>query len=407
MSRIFKVGVLGLGARAESFSRKLDGNHPKAQLLAVCDVDPDRLVQYCDYCGHKEGVRRFTDPSKFFAQEDMDAVVITTPEFVHKESALAAIAAGKHFYLEKAMATTSEDCRTILRAHRKSRVTGYLGFNMRWNPLFRRFKEIVDCGVAGKIVHVAGLEQLHQAHGAAFMRRFHRHSARSGGLLNTKCAHDLDMLRWLVGVRHRVTKVASFGGTNVFLPQNGPPGHGTHCSNCPERIRRSCSYVDRAGFVFPISASAPLHKARDQAIYGGDLCVYNDDKDLVDNQTVILEWDHGVRGNFNLQLFQNRGRRAYTIWGEQALLEMDTLWGEIRVTHSTSGEVQTHKIQPAKGGHGGADAFLIDSFLDAIESGVAPDSDLSAGLAATLLAEKADESRTTGRVVEIRQDEYL
>ncbi|MCC7518043.1 MAG: Gfo/Idh/MocA family oxidoreductase [Verrucomicrobiae bacterium] len=406
MNKTWRIGVIGLGARAESFSRKLDGDHPRAKLLAVCDLDADRLEKYCEWCGHGD-VRRFCDPAEFFAQKDMDAVIITTPEFAHKESALAAIAAGKHFYLEKAMATNSEDCRAIIRAHRKSKVTAYLGFNMRWNPIFRRFKEIVDSGVAGQIVHVAGLEQLHQTHGAAFMRRFHRHSERSGGLLNTKCAHDLDMLGWLVGHKRRVVKVASFGGTNVFLPQKGPKGRGTHCGRCPEAIRRACPYVDRAGFVFPIDGKEPMHKTREKDVYGGDLCVYHDDKDLVDNQTVILEWNHGVRGNFNMQLFQNKGRRAYSVWGEKALVEMDTSWGEVRVTHSTSGEVQIHAIKPGQGGHGGADRFLIDSFLDAIETGRAPDSDLSAGLAATLLAEKADESRRTGKVIEIRKDEYL
>lgn len=406
MSKVYNVGVIGLGARAESFSRKLDGQTPRAKLLAVCDLDADRLAKYCDYCGHKEA-RRFTDPAKFFAQKDMDAVIITTPEFAHKESALGAIAAGKHFYLEKAMAANSEDCREIIRAHRKSKVIAYLGFNMRWSPVFRRLKEIVDSGVAGQVLHIAGLEQLHQAHSASFMRRFHRHSSKSGGLLNTKCAHDLDMLGWLVGHKHRVVKVASFGGTNFFLPKKAPKGHGARCSECPEAIRRACPYIDRAGFVFPITAKAPMHKTENKELYGGDLCVYHDDKDLVDNQTVILEWEHGVRGNFNLQLFQHHGRRTCSIWGEKALIEMDTMTHEIRVTYSSSGEVETHVRKPVEGGHGGADRFLIDSFLDAIESGKAPDSDLSAGLKATLLAEKADLARIEGRVVEIRKDEYL
>ena len=406
MSKTYRIGVIGLGARAESFTRKLDGNSSRAKLLAVCDLDADRLEKYCDWCGHKEA-RRFTDPVKFFAQKDMDAVIITTPEFAHKESALAAIAAGKHFYLEKAMAANSEDCRAIIRAHRKSKLIATLGFNLRWSPVFRRLKEVVDSGVAGHILHIAGLEQLHQAHSASFMRRFHRHSERSGGLLNTKCAHDLDMLGWLVGHKHRVIKIASFGGTNIFLPKKAPKGHGTHCGKCPEAIRRACPYIDRAGFVFPIGGKEPLHKTRDVKLYGGDLCVYHDDKDLVDNQTVIFEWEHGVRGNFNLQLFQHHGRRTCSIWGERALIEMDTLTRLIRVTHSTSGNVETHEVKPVEGGHGGADGFLINSFLDAIESGKAPDSGLSDGLAATLLAEKADLSRKEGRVIEIRRDEYL
>ncbi len=127
----------------------------------------------------------------------------------------------------------------------------------------------------------------------------------------------------------------------------------------------------------------------------------------MDNQTVIFEWDHGVRGNFNLQLFQHQGRRTCSIWGEKALIEMDTATMQIRVTRSTTGNVEIYEVKEVEGGHGGADRYLIDSFLDAIESGKSPDSSLSAGLTATLLAEKADLARKEGRVVEIRRDEYL
>jgi predicted dehydrogenase len=348
------------------------------------------------------GTPKYTGLADLLNEKELDAVIITTPEFTHADVAIAAIEAGKHIYLEKAMAQNSRECRRIIDAYEHSNVTAYLGFNLRAVDTFAKLKEIVTSGVLGQNVHISGLEQLQFAHGAAFMRRYHRHSERSGGMLNTKCSHDLDILQWLIGHEHKVVRVSSFGGTNVFTPDKQP---SRHCRNCP--VQSQCQYRDRAGFVFPISGKEPLHHGQHE-VYGGDLCVFDPDKDLVDNQTVILEWDNGVRGSFNMQMFQHIGRRQVTIWGELGYAELNT-WPEtsIRVIESLSGATIDYKFSEAEGGHGGSDVKMIDRFLNAIEQSEDGSSGLSAGLAATLLAEKADLSRLSGAVVEISPDEYV
>jgi predicted dehydrogenase len=400
MSDQLQIGVIGAGARGETFARQLYQEHPHARLFGMCDVDANRLDQFCTYCELGE-TPQFTDTDVFLSQPGLDAVIITTPEWTHADIAIAALDAGKHIYLEKAMAQNSHECRRIMRAHEHSSARAFLGFNMRVVKVFAKLKEVVDSGVLGQIVHISGLEQLHVAHGAAFMRRYHRHSARSGGLLNTKCAHDLDLLQWLIGHEHKVTRVSSFGGTAIFTPDKQP---AKYCHECPRQWE--CPYRDQAGFVFPVGGNQPIHHGR-REIYGGDLCVFDPDKDLVDNQTVIMEWDHGVRGNFNLQLFQHVGRRQICIWGEDGYAELNT-WPEnsIHVIASRDGDSCEYQFGAACGGHGGSDPKMINRFLNAIEHTDAGDSGLSAGLAATLLAEKADISRLSGAVVEIAAEEY-
>jgi predicted dehydrogenase len=400
--RKYRIGVIGAGARAEAFTKPLYEGTDRAELFGICDIDEDRLKKFVGFLGH-EKARLFTDPREFFAQKEMDAVVVTVPEFAHKDVAIQAMNAGKHIYLEKAMARTGAECREIIQAHRASGVIAFLGFNLRAAVLYMKVREIVDSGVLGQIVHIAALEQLGQAHSASFMRRFHRRRKNSGGFLNTKCSHDMDILQWMVGHKHRVRRVASFGGLNVFLPKKAP---AKFCHECPRDIYNKCPYKDQPGFVFPCFGPAPIHKTRDLDVYGGDLCVYNDDKDLIDNQTVIMEWDNGVRGNFNLQLFQHEGLRSIRIFGEDGLLEASTSLDAVKVTRSTSGEVISHGLAHRKGGHGGADPMMLGRFIDAIESGGKTDSGLAQGLAATLLAEKADESMMTGKVVEIKPEEF-
>jgi len=395
-----RVGVIGLGSRAEGFVRQLHAGLPRGRLVAVCEIDEDRLRRFSDHCG-LAGVPATTDPEAFFAREDMDAVVITTPDFTHAEMGLRAIAAGKHFYLEKPMDVTPERCRDLLRAHRSSRVRAFVGFNMRVIACYARAKAIVDSGLLGPLVHVAGMEQLDVAHSASFMRRYHRHRARSGGFLNTKSCHDLDFMNWCVGLEHKVVRVASFGGLNVFTPDKAP---ARRCRECPADIRRACRYRDKPGYVFSGGAKEPPPKVLDPEIYGGDLCVYTDDKSIIDNQTLIMEWDHGVRGNFNLELFQARERRTTQVWGENGVLELD---GEtIRVVRSPGGEVIDERPAAADGAHGGADQYMMDLFFDAIERDAEPESGLAAGLAATLVALKAEEAMLARKVVEIAPEEY-
>jgi predicted dehydrogenase len=397
----YRIGVIGAGARGETFARQLFAGTERATLFGVCDRDADRLGKFVEYCGLK-GARTFTDATDFFSQPDLDAVIITTPDFTHRDVAIQAMRAGKDIYLEKPVAPTSEQCREIIRCQQETGRLAYVGFNLRALTESERLKAIVDSGILGQIVHIEGLEQLGVAHSASFMRRFHRKRANTGGLLNHKCSHDLDRILWLIGHQHRVVKVASFAGLNVFLPKKTP---AKTCHECPPSVYQPCPYKDTAGFVFPVHGDRPIHHQASE-IYGADLCVYNDDKDIIDNQTMIMEWDNGVRGNFNLQLFQARGYREIRIWGENGVLHAAD--GKIRTVLSATGDVIDHAIQPpGTGGHGGADSRMIGRFVTALDGKDAGDSGLSQGMAVTLLAEKADLSVLQGQVMPIAASEYL
>jgi predicted dehydrogenase len=396
----YRIGVIGLGARGECFARELYAGTDRAELFGLCDLDADRTRKFVDYCGLK-GARTFNNLEEFLGQRDLDAVVITTPDFTHRDVAVAAMRAGKHIYLEKPIGRTAAECRDILRAQRETGRTAFVGFNMRASTAHERVKQVVDSGILGQVVHIEGLEQLKISHSASFMRRFHRKHENTGGMLNHKCSHDLDIMQWFIGHEHRVRRVACFAGLNVFVPKKAP---AKYCHECPPDTWAACPYKDQAGFVFPVGGSSPIHHQK-TATYGGDLCVYTDDKDTFDNWTVILEWDHGVRGNFNLQLFQATGCRETRIFGELGVLQLAD--GKLRTVLSRTGDEVVHRIPPpGKGGHGGADSKMLARFVAAMDQGGSGDSGLAEGLAATLVAEKALQSALTGKVQEIAPEEF-
>jgi len=401
VSKRYRIGLIGAGARGETFARQLYKGTDQLELFGVCDIDEDRLAKFCDFCG-LSGARRFTNPDEMLRDPTLDAVIVSTPEFTHAAVASAALRAGKHVYLEKPVAQNVADSHRILEATRGSDATLYVGFNMRAGRARQKLKEIVDSGVLGQIVYIEGLEQLSREHGASFMRRFHRHSKNSGGMMNTKCCHDLDQLLWLVGHNNRVARVASFGGCNVFTPNKKP---AETCDKCPKEIYDKCAYKAAAGFVFPVSANTSIHH-RDRAFYGGELCVYTDDKDLVDNQTVIIEWANGVRGSMNLQMFANEGVRRTRIFGEFGQAFYTSQGDMVGLTMADTGKTEEFTFPKLPGGHGGTDPLMLQRFIAAIERGDPGDSGIEQGLAATLLANKADEARLTRRVVEITAEDY-
>ncbi len=402
MSRRYRIGIIGAGARAGGFAKQLHQTISRAELFGVHDIDAGRLNHFIEK-NELAGAQPFTDLDAMLARTDLDAVLITAPEFVHRELTVKALQAGKPVYLEKPLAHTIEDSVAILEAQRQTGVVAYVGFNLRAAAAYLKLRQIVQSGILGQIIHIAGVEQLHVAHIASFMRRFHRHSALNGGLLNTKCCHDLDIMRWLIGVEHQVVKVSSFGGLNIFTPDKQP---ATHCHLCPASVYDRCPYAAPESDKLRRGTLKPL-VSQNQDHYPGDLCVYTPDKDLVDNQTVIMEWDHGVRGSFQLQGFQHQGTRMTRIWGERGVLDFDGLREpHVTITDSAHGDVDTAHFAIRTGGHGGVDNLMIDRFLDAIERGDAGDSGIREGLAASIIAIKADESRLTGQTVSIPMELY-
>lgn len=85
-----------------------------------------------------------TDHRKVLADPEIDAVLIATRESEHAGLTIEALRAGKHVYVEKPLAETSEACRAIVRAQEESGRHVAVGFNRRFAPAYRKAKDIID-----------------------------------------------------------------------------------------------------------------------------------------------------------------------------------------------------------------------------------------------------------------------
>lgn len=141
------VGIVGAGIRGQMYARSLAG-FPGARVAAVCDLDPRTAQKVAD----EFGLAAFTDHRAMLERGGLDAVIVATPDFAHREVAVDAARAGAHLLLEKPLATTAEDCRAIAEAVREAGVQCMVGFENRWNPAIRRIHDLSAGGELGDVL---------------------------------------------------------------------------------------------------------------------------------------------------------------------------------------------------------------------------------------------------------------
>ena len=121
---------------------------------------------------------------------DIDMIDITAPNALHKEMALAAIAAGKHVYCEKPLAPLAVDAREMMDAAEAKGIKTQVGFNYLCNPMFALAREMITSGELGEIRSYRGVHAEDYMMDAASPFTF-RHDPAGGGALADLGSHAL------------------------------------------------------------------------------------------------------------------------------------------------------------------------------------------------------------------------
>ena len=387
-----KLAVIGFGQRGYDYAEMI-AKTPTAELTALCDTDPKRAEVFARELG-LEAVPRYNSPEELLAKGDFDAAILTTPDFMHRECAVACCNAKKSIMLEKPMAPTAAECREIIRAARENQCTIQIGFVLRSHPVFRRVLEVARSGVLGQILNIGATEHIGVMHGASYMRRWHRKLANSGGFILAKCSHDLDIIA--TAANSHVRRVASFGSLDYFTTDKLKYNY---CSECPDA---NCRYRFKGEFV----RMTPEEKANPSA-RPFDLCVYNKDKELVDHEVVMLDFANGIKANFALNLFAQVPKRTISLCGVNGILYADTAEECIHIHYSDGkGYERIDCKADNTSGHGGSDQTFLNEFIDCVLHHKKPQADYMAGLASTVVGNAVEQARLTNQVVEIPEEAY-
>lgn len=217
------VGVISLGWMGRLHTR---GYKALAERYPELDVDI-RLVSVCDLLeSNREaavsqlGFERTTDDYKeLLADPEIDVVSICSPNFLHHEIAMAAIAAGKPFWIEKPMGISAEQSREIAQAAEKAGLVSAVGFNYRHTPAIEKARELVRGGRLGRITNVRCWLNADYASSPDGPLTWRYDRARSGaGVILDLMSHGSDLVQYMVG---RIASVSAL--SDIFIKERPIP----------------------------------------------------------------------------------------------------------------------------------------------------------------------------------------
>ena len=143
------IGVIGVGGRGAGDLAAVAHEN----IVALCDVDSNRLGA----AGQKhQGAKLFRDYRKLLQQDNLDAVVIATPDHQHAPATVRALNRGLHVYCEKPLTHTVEEARVVAKLAAENGVATQMGTQNHEHPGYKRLVELLKKQVIGQVneVHI-------------------------------------------------------------------------------------------------------------------------------------------------------------------------------------------------------------------------------------------------------------
>lgn len=413
--------LVGLGHRSVGYASYAESHPDELQIVAVAEPDPIRRERYAkkfavpdDSC--------FEDADALASAGKLADVAINgTMDEIHVETTIPLLKAGYDVLLEKPIAPSKDELMLLEDVVQSTGRKVVICHVLRYAPFYVAIKERVSRGEIGDILHIHSTENVSYHHMAvAFIRgKWNRRDVNP--MLLAKCCHDLDLLCWFKsGIQPK--KVASFGGRHFFTDENVPEGASKVCVDC--ELERGCEYsalrhhVDNAWWPFYALAGEEGYESGDEvgdeqktahvssSEYGR--CVWHSDNDVVDRQSVIVEFEDGCVATHDMVTNSAKGVRRIQITGTKGEIYGDMIEGKFTIskpgaTAGTEALIEEVNVDLQGDHHGGGDQRLVADFLSVVkgEGGSISTTSLSDSINSHLIAYAADIAMREERVVTI------
>ncbi|MDA8237686.1 MAG: Gfo/Idh/MocA family oxidoreductase [Chloroflexi bacterium] len=200
------VGMLGSGFIGEFHTLGLR-YVPDARVVANADANPERRAAFAS----RFGSRPFATIEELCADPEVDLVVVSLPNHLHREAVLAAAAAGKAVACTKPLGRNGAEAADMLRAVKAAGVWSAYLENVVFNLDMMRMREMIEAGSIGRVTTVRAREGHSGPHAAHFWNA----DLAGGGALLDMASHGTEVARYLFGKDLAVRDVFAWGATLV------------------------------------------------------------------------------------------------------------------------------------------------------------------------------------------------
>lgn len=204
---MIQFAIVGCGHIAKKHVEAIK-NTPGAELVAVCDTNPQRLQEYIT----EYGVKGYTDLGELLKDDSIDVVNICTPSGYHAPLAVQAANGGKHVIVEKPIALTLEDADAIIEACQRNGVKLSVVHPNRFRPAIKVLKQAMEEGRFGKLSHANATVRWNRNEDYYKQAPWRGTKALDGGVLMNQAIHNIDLLLWMMG---DAEEVSSFSATRL------------------------------------------------------------------------------------------------------------------------------------------------------------------------------------------------
>ena len=327
-------GLLGTGRRCWQHI-KLIQRFPETRIVALCDIRKERLDHALGICA-ADPPAAYDDYRELLKRDDLDLILVATPNHLHGEMVVAALSSGRHILAEKPMGITVAECNQIIEAARKNGKVMQVGLQLHYSPFYRRVHGLLNEGAIGRLKFVWFSEfrgdWVKQSDDPETDRKvnWRFYDKLSGGTLVEKSCHCFDLFRWLIGSVPR--QVAATGGINF----------------------------------------------------------HHDGRDTLDHASVVIEFEDGVKATHGLSMY-SPNLHSFVLIGEKGALDLNDSTGDILLRRAgKEPEVLRAEVGGKDtGGHPGT-YELHQSFLECVRTGKPPLTDAVAGKESVRLALAAE-----------------
>lgn len=419
--------IVGAGHRAFVYSNLAKNNPELLKIVGVADPNPIRRKKAMDEFGFSydmcfENAEELAKHGKL-----ADTVINGTMDEQHLETAVPLLNAGYDMLLEKPFAPNEEEMRQIVNCAKKNNSKVMICHVLRYTPFYYGIKERIVNGEIGDIINIQTTEHVSYHHlSTSYVRgKWANKDKCHTTMLLAKCCHDLDIMMWMMADT-KPTQISSFGGKFQFKPENAPKNAGTICmKDCPlvdtcvySTKRLYIDHPDRwAFYVWDALEDKENPTIEDKiALMKSDSpyarCIYKCDNNVVDHQSVLVNFASGATGTHNMVGGSAEPRRNIHIIGTKG--EIFGNFEESKFTvlkinpspdaHNEECDVEEVDLNVsgdmvgAYGGHGGGDERLAADFVKYIR-GEKPSlacTSIFDSVAGHLSVYLADESRENG-----------
>jgi hypothetical protein len=413
--------LVGLGHRGVGYATYADSHPDELQIVGIAEPDEVRRNRYAERFGVPAENCFENAESLAAVLQFADVAINGTMDEIHIETTLPLLEAGYDVLLEKPIAPDAEQLRLLEAAVERTERRVVICHVLRYAPFYAAIKERVANGEIGDIMHIHTTENVSYHHMAVAFIRGKWRQKETNPMLLAKCCHDLDLICWMKsGIKPK--KVASFGGRHFFTSDNAPEGSALRCNDCS--IERDCEYsairhhVNNGWWPFYALAGESNYEqgleidesAMQSHVTASDYgrCVWHCDNDVVDRQSVIIEFGDGCVATHDMVTNSADGTRRIQLTGTMGNIYGDMMEGKFTISKAgavagSESIVEEIKIDMQGDLHGGGDVRLVADFLSLIrgEGGSLSTTSLSDSINSHLIAYAADTAMREERVVTI------